>query len=72
MLIYVMFIYLHVFCIFFALLDTSVAFFYWFNIFWYQEKSKNLDLTHAVLKSKFIVTGGSYKLKVLLKNVIFH
>lgn len=72
MLIYVMFIYLHVFCIFFALLDTSVTSFYWFNIFWYQEKSKNLDLTHAVLKSKFTVTGGSYKLKVLLKNVIFH
>lgn len=72
MLIYVTLVYLRFSCIFCALLDTTVAFFYWFNIFWYQEKSKNLDLTHAVLNSKLTVTGGSNKLKVLLENVIFH
>lgn len=59
-------------CIFCALLDTSVAFFYWFNILGYQRKSKNLDLTQAVSNSEFIVTGGSNKPKVLLTTVIFH
>lgn len=42
------------------------------SIFWCWEKSKNLDLADAVLNSKFIVTAGSHKIKVLLENVIIY
>lgn len=37
------------------------------SIFWCQEKSKNFDSTDAVLNSKFIVTQGSDKVRVLLE-----